>query len=137
MALGLGTLLGLWIKYFLTNRTQHVRILHHHSQRLGAPLSCVLSPVLPLLFTQDCTVTHSSNTLFKFADDTTFFGLLTDNKVAYRGEAGMLSLWRKDNKKKKAKKMVIDFRIRRITGTGEEVERVIQGSTFQKISPGA
>lgn len=106
-----------------------------------APLSCVLSLVLPLLFTQDCTVTQSSNTLFTFADDTTFFGLLTDNKVAYRREVGMLSLRCKDNEKK-AKEMVIDFRIKRINQlglsiNGEEVERVIQGSTFQKISPGA
>lgn len=105
----------------------------------GAPLSCVLSLVLPLLFIQNCTVTHSSNTLFKFADDTTVFGLLTDNKVAYKGEVGMLSLWCKDNEKK-TKEMVIGFRIKRtnqlgLSINGEEVEMVIQGSTFQKISP--
>ncbi len=43
------------------------------------------TPVLPV--THDCTATHSSNVIVKFADDTTVIGLITDNdETAYREE---------------------------------------------------
>ena len=37
----------------------------------GAPKGCVLSPLLYSLFTHDCVATHASNSIIKFADDTT------------------------------------------------------------------
>ena len=40
---------------------------------------CVLSPLLYSLFTHDCVAKHISNTIIKFADDTTVVGLITDN----------------------------------------------------------
>jgi hypothetical protein len=47
----------------------------------GAPQVCVLSPLLYPLFT------HDSNTIIKFADDTTVVDLITDNdETAYREE---------------------------------------------------
>ena len=39
----------------------------------------VLSPLLYSLFTHDCTARHDSNTIIKFANDTTVLGLITDN----------------------------------------------------------
>ena len=51
----------------------------------GAPKGCVLSSLLYSLFTHDCMARHDSNTIIKFADDTTVVGLITDNDVtAYR-----------------------------------------------------
>ena len=51
----------------------------------GAHLGCVLSPLLYSLFTHDCVAKHESNTIVKFADDTTVVGLITDNdETAYR-----------------------------------------------------
>ncbi|KAI4895212.1 hypothetical protein NFI96_018500 [Prochilodus magdalenae] len=40
--------------------------------------STVLKPLLYSLFTHDCVARHTSNTIFKFADDTTILGLITD-----------------------------------------------------------
>jgi hypothetical protein len=39
------------------------------------------------LFTHDCVAKHGSNTIIKFADNTTVVGLITDNdETAYREE---------------------------------------------------
>ena len=41
---------------------------------------------------------HDSNTIIKFADDTTVVGLITDNdETAYREEVRDLTVWCKDN----------------------------------------
>ena len=45
----------------------------------GAPQGCVFSPLLYSLFTHDYMAMHDSNTIIKFADDTTVVGLITDN----------------------------------------------------------
>jgi hypothetical protein len=37
----------------------------------------ILSPFLYSLFTHDCMARHDSNTIIKFADDTTVVGLIT------------------------------------------------------------
>ena len=51
----------------------------------GAPQGCVPSPLLYSLFTHDCMARHDSNTIIKFADDTTVVGMITDrNETAYR-----------------------------------------------------
>ena len=38
----------------------------------------MLSPLLYSLFTHDCVATHASNSIIKFADDTTVVGLITN-----------------------------------------------------------
>ena len=54
---------------------------------------CVLSPLLYSLFTHDCVAKHNSNTIIKFADDTTVVGLITDNnETAYREEVRDLAV---------------------------------------------
>ena len=64
----------------------------------GAPQGCVLSPILYSLFTHDCMARHDSNTIIKFANDTTVVGLITDNdKTAYREEIRDLAVWCQDN----------------------------------------
>ncbi|KAI3359017.1 hypothetical protein L3Q82_015400 [Scortum barcoo] len=73
--LGLNSALWDWILNFLMGRPQAVRMGRTTSSTLtlntGAPQGCVLSPLLYSLFTHDCVATHSSNTIVKFADDTT------------------------------------------------------------------
>ena len=79
--LGLNTSLCNWILDFLTGRPQVVRVGNNKSATLilntGAPQGCLLH--LYYLFTHDCTARHDSNTIIKFADDTTVVGLITDN----------------------------------------------------------
>eukprot|EP00064_Thunnus_orientalis_P013955 superscaffoldBa00002347_g13996 len=76
--LGLETPLCLWIKDFLTNRPQHVRLGNYISSTImlnsGISQGCVLSPLLYSFLTYGCTTTHSSIILIKFVDDRTIVG---------------------------------------------------------------
>jgi gmma-aminobutyric acid receptor subunit gamma/cGMP-dependent protein kinase 2 len=78
----------------LCNNTSATLILN-----TGAPQGCVLSTLLYSLFTHDQLSKHDSNTIIKFADDTTVVGLITDNyETAYREEVRDLAVWCQDNK---------------------------------------
>ena len=60
---------------------------------------------------------HDSNTIIKFADDTTVVGLITDNdETAYREEVRDLAVWCKDNNlslnMSKTNEMIVDYRKR-------------------------
>jgi hypothetical protein len=64
----------------------------------GAPQGCVLSPLLYSLFTHDCVATHASNSILKFADNTTVVGLITNNEeTAYVEEVRALVEWCQEN----------------------------------------
>ena len=75
----------------------------------------MLSPLLYSLSTHDCTAMHDSNSLVKFADDTTVVGLITDD-TAYR-EVRDLAEWCQDNNLSlnvsKTKELMVDYRKRR------------------------
>ena len=99
-------------------RPQVVRVGNNTSATLilntGAPQGCVLSPLLYSLFPHACMARHATNTIIKFADDTTV-GLITDNdKTAYREEVRDLAMWCQDNNLSlnviKTKKMIVDYR---------------------------
>jgi hypothetical protein len=64
-----------WILDNLTGRPHVVRVSSNTSATLilttGAPQWYVLSPLLYSLFTHDGMARHDSNTIIKFADDTT------------------------------------------------------------------
>ena len=62
-----------------------------------APQGCELSPLLYSLFTHDCTAEHNSNTIIKFADDTTVAGLITDNDETSYKEGRDLAGWCQNN----------------------------------------
>jgi hypothetical protein len=62
-------------------------------------------------------VKHDSNTIIKFADDTTVVGLVPkNNETAYREEVRDLAVWCEDNNVSlnvsKTKKLIVDYRKR-------------------------
>ena len=80
---GLVPALCKWVVDFLMGRPQVVSVGNNNSTPLilntGAPQGCILNPLLYLLFTHDCGAMHASNSIIKFADDTTVVGLITNN----------------------------------------------------------
>ncbi len=117
--LGISHSICLWIKDFLSDRPQKLKVGHHYflclSTSTGSPQGCVLSPLLYTLYTHDCTPTHSSNTIIKFADDTTMVGLISGgDESAYRDEVEQLSMWCIENNLAlnitKTKELIIDCR---------------------------
>ena len=75
-----------WILDYLTNRSQRVRVNDHHVglsfTSTGSPRGCVLSPLLSILYTEDCHSATDSRYVVKFADDTVIVSLLEDNETA-------------------------------------------------------
>jgi hypothetical protein len=100
----------------------------------GAPQGCVFSPLLYSLFTHHYTARRNSNTIIKFADNTTVVGLITDNGVtAYREEVRDLTMWCKDNILSlnviKTKEMIVDYRKRRT----EHAPILINGAVVEQV----
>ncbi len=128
-----------WILYFLTERPQSVRVGHNTSSTTtlstGAPQGCVLSPLLFMLLTHDCTAKFSSNHI-KFADDTTVVGLIGNNdETHYREEVAQLAEWCGTNNLPlnvgKTKDVVLDFRRR---NSVDHPPLTIDSSTVERVS---
>ena len=101
---------------------------------MGVPQGCMLSPLLCSLFTHDCTARHNSNTIIKFADDTTVVALITDNEeTAYREEVRDLAVWFQDNNLSlnviNTKEMIVDYRKTRT----EHAPILIDGSVVEQV----
>ena len=88
--LGLDPTLCNWLLDILTGRPQVVRVGNISTPLIlntRAPQGCVLSPLLYSMFTHDRVDMHASNSIIKFADNTTVVGLITnDDETAYREE---------------------------------------------------
>ena len=94
----------------------------------------MLIPLLYSLFTHDCVATHASNSIIKFADDTTVVGLITNNdETAYREEMRALGLWCQENNLSlnvnKTKEIIVDFRKQQ----GEHPPIHIDGTAVEKV----
>jgi hypothetical protein len=76
---GLNPSLCNWILDFLTGHPHVVRVGNNTSATLtlntGPTQGCMLSPLLYSMFTHNCVARHDSNTIIKFANDTTVVGL--------------------------------------------------------------
>ena len=94
----------------------------------------MLNPLLYSLFTHDCMARHNSNTIIKFADDTTVVGLITDNdETAYREVIRDLAGWCQNNNLSlnvtKTKEMIVDYRKR----STEHTPILIDGAVVEQV----
>ena len=108
-----------WVLDFLTGRLQVVKVGNNISTSLtlntGSHKGVCSTPLLYSLFTDDCVAIHASNSIVKFADDTTVVGLITNNdEIAYREEVRALGVWCQQNSLSlnvnKTNEMIVDFR---------------------------
>ena len=76
-----------WILDFLTNRSQCVRVNGSLSNQLqsstGSPQGCCLSPLLYILYTNDCRSNYVNSHIIKFADDSVIVSLLKEDQLLH------------------------------------------------------
>ena len=115
LLVGLNAATCLWIRDFLTERPQSVRVRNNTSNSItlstGSPQGFVLSL---LLVTHDCASRHQGNQIVKFEDDNTVVGLIHKNEESmYREEVKHLEGWCRENNlvlnEDKTEEMIIDF----------------------------
>ncbi len=108
-----------WIHSFLWNRQQRVKINNNISSPLflstGAPQGCVLLPWLFSLYTNQLTTHYRSVNMYKYADDTTIIGLITNNQeTEYRAQINQAVTWCTDHdlllNTSKTKELIVDLR---------------------------
>ena len=118
-ALGLNPALCNCVLDFLTCRPQVVKVANNTYTSLirntGSPQGCMLNPLLYSLFIHVCVATHASNSIIKFANNTTGVGLITNHaETAYREEVRALAEWCQENNLSlnvnKTKELIVDFR---------------------------
>eukprot|EP00061_Rhincodon_typus_P011102 g35879.t1 len=103
----------------LTHRLQSVKVDNSTFSTIILNTSslqgCILSPLLYSLYTQACVAKFHLNSIFKFADNITVVGQISNNdETEYREETECLVVWGKDKNLSlnisKTKKLIIDFR---------------------------
>lgn len=126
-----------WILDFLSNRSQRVNgcMSGVMSSSTGSPQGCVLSPLLYILYTDDCRSQFLYRHILKFADDTVIVSLLHDNESNHGPVIDYFLNWCKNSflnlNVSKTKDICIDFR-RHAPATqctvidGQEVESVVK-----------
>ena len=127
-----------WLVDFLTSRSQRTRVNSTLSDaRLcstGSPQGRVLSPLLFVLYTNDCQSSLESRFIIKFADDSVIVSLLHDHESDHGPVLGNFIEWCDDSflplNGDKTKEMFIDFR----RNPPATVPILINGSAVETVS---
>ena len=130
--------LVLWIADFLTHRSQQVLVNGCFSDvrftSTGSPQGCCLSPLLYILYTDDCRSNHNNTHFVKFADDTAILSLLTGNQHVHGPALDVFVDWCDlsflELNINKTQELIIDFRTREHACS----KSVIHGKEVQIVS---
>ncbi len=106
-----------WMPDFLTCVTQRVRVNDELSDlsvtSTGSPQGCVLSPLLYIMYTNDCRSTYVNCHILKFADSMVTASLLNKDEFSHGPVVDDFMTWRQDSflvvNVSKTKDMPIDF----------------------------
>ena len=110
--------LALWVLDFLVGRPRQVRVNNTTSSvkvvSTGSPQGCVLSPLLFILYTNDCRSIRPNRYFIKFSDDTALLSLLSNDEVGHGPVLNDFVAWCDRSylclNATKTKDMCIDFR---------------------------
>ena len=87
--------------------------------------------VLYSQFTHDCKAAYDSNTIIKFADDTTVLGMITNSdESAYREEVRDVAVWYNLSLTiSKTKELIMDYRRKRV----KHIPIYINGAVVERV----
>ena len=87
----------MWILDFLLRRPQRVRVNGCSSSAVcistGSPQGCVLSPLLFILYTNDCTCCRENVFFVKISDDAAMVNLLLGDRADHRPVISDVVIW--------------------------------------------
>ena len=145
--LGINYFIIQWFRNFLNKRPQRVRQEKQFSSKRmlsnGCPQGCVSSPLLYIIYTNDCQAKQPNCIIVKYADDTAILGLMNvfdDTLDKYFNEIEKFMEWCQNNKLElnvsKTKEQIFDFaRQNRITHCNSTIndQKVDIVSTFKYL----
>ena len=103
---------------FLTNRIQQVLVNGHMSRirqsNTGSPQGFILSPLLFIMYTDSCRMSHEGSYFVKFSDDTALLTLLQGQDSGHGQALPAFTKWCSDRlldlNVSKTKELIIDFK---------------------------
>ena len=144
--LNISSYITTWFKDFLYKRPQRVKVGNKYSKERtlsnGCPQGCVSSPILYIIYTNDCLGLYENCKIIKYADDTAILGMVDSSSESlenYFHQVSMFVDWCNSNSLdlnvKKTKEQIFDFRRKALPHEEIKInnQKVEQVNTFKYL----